>query len=714
MAAPAKAQASEDDSFDCDRPYADDAEYLEHQIRRLRAALEVTVAAQAGEAEAEANGRRQEQVIATAIAHRVRATPRPIGLETLRQRFDLDAFEIDVILHTLAPSLDPSLLKLHSRLSSIAWRTWVDVGFVTHVHFSGVAGRLRARDYFLPTGRLLRNRLVLLDRGRPEGRENLLACELKLQPRVARLVLGQDPSAGALPYSNLIDPDTSLEQVILPEEVRADLESLIAAQPDLARRLDEWGFDRVLHEGRGVVLLLTGPPGSGKTTLANAFAHRLRKRLLCVDAHKLLEVAKALEEQVDELFQEARLQDAVVLFDECEFLFGGRGSGNRALGTLLRALDRFAGLAVLATNLPDRLDPALDRRVILRINLEVPSPALRQQIWARHLPPEVKLGRDVDLGALAKRFDFSGGYIKNAVLLAVSRALARSNSAELTMADLDSAAQAQLRGDLSTYAERTRSTLSLDWLVLPADVRSQIEEIISAGKNRTQVLYRWGFNEKIPTGKGLVVLLSGDPGTGKTLSAEVIAAELGMNLYRINPAKVISKFVGETEKNLNEILAQAKSMHSILFFDEADALFSSRVAKVESANDRFVNMETNFLLQQLERFEGIVILATNLETSIDTAFKRRIHYHVVIPFPDPAARMTIWRGLMPPDAPLAGDVDYAKLGKTFDLSGGHIKNAVMRAAYMAAQSGGHISHALLADAAEKECAAAGKLFQNRT
>ena len=385
---------------------------------------------------------------------------------------------------------------------------------------------------------------------------------------------------------------------------------------------------------------------------------------------------------------------------------------------------------MLATNTPDRLDPALDRRVLLRLALEVPPPPLREKIWAMHLPRETPLAPDVDLGTLAKRYDFSGGYIKNAVLLAVSRALARvphhgsaaASAADqvpaLSMADLEHAAQAQLRGDLSQYAERTRSMLSLDVLVLPDDIKAQIVEIIAAGKNRAQVLFHWGFNDTIPTGKGQVVLLSGDPGTGKTLAAEVIAAELGMSLYRVNPAKVVSKYVGETEKNLNEVLAQAKSTHAILFFDEADALFASRVSKVETANDRFVNMETNFLLQQLERFEGLVILATNLETMIDQAFKRRIHYHVVIPFPDPPARERIWRGVMPARAPVAPGVDFAKLGKIYELSGGHIKNAAMRAAYMAAQAGasggvGQITQALLCDAAEKECAAAGKLFQSR-
>jgi SpoVK/Ycf46/Vps4 family AAA+-type ATPase len=706
-------------ALEASAPYVDDAAYLEHQLIRLRAVLDGAIALHGGDPDGHRRAKDREQAIADAIAARVKRTQKPLGLEALRERFNLSPFEVDAILHALAPSLDPSILKLHGRLSGVAWRTWVDVGFVIHLYFDGVAARLHAREFFLPNAPLLRNRLIALDRGRPDGRESLLACEIKLPPRVARLVLGQDPSAGALPYSNLIEPDVTLDQVVLPDEVRSDLDALIAAQPGLTRRLGEWGFDKVISSGRGVVVLLTGPPGTGKSTLARALANRLGKRLLVVDAQKLLEAAKALEEQVDEVFQEARLQDAVVLFDECEFLFGGRGSGNRSLGTLLRALDRFEGLAVLATNLPERLDPALDRRVILRINLEVPSPKLREKIWRGHLPPEVPLEPGVDLTQLAKRFDFSGGYIKNAVLLAVSRAIARGGTdgngkpATLTVADLDAAAQAQLRGDLTSYAERTRSSLSLDVLILPDDVKSQIVEIISAGKNRSQVLYGWGFNEKIPTGKGLVVLLSGDPGTGKTLSAEVIAAELGMSLYRINPAKVISKYVGETEKNLNEILGQAKSMHAILFFDEADALFSARVAKVESANDRFVNMETNFLLQQLERFEGIVILATNLETSIDQAFKRRIHYHVVIPFPDPPARERIWRGIMPARAPIDKAVDFAKLGKTFELSGGHIKNAVMRAAYMAAQNGAQITQPLLAEAAEKECAAAGKLFQNR-
>ena len=637
------------------------------------------------------------------------------GLESLRRRFKLDDEELDILVHVAATSLDPQLGRLHTKLAGTAFHPWLDVGLAISVHHDGVGERLRARARFQPGSPLLTHRLVALDRARPEARDNLLACEIKLPPRVARLVLGTDPSGGASSFSRLVEPEAELDQVVLADDLRAELDQLIAAQPKLSARLAAWGYDTLIPQGRAVTLLFCGPPGTGKTTLASAVARKLGKRLLIVDGARLGESGRNLEVELDELLLEARLQDAVVLFDECEQLFGGRaGAGNARIGTLLRGIDRFEGLVVLATNLPERLDPALDRRVLLRLQLDVPPPVLREKIWRMLLPPTVPLTDDVDLSQLAKRYDFSGGYIKSAVLFAVGKAVARGGEPRLRMSDLDQAAQAQLRGDLSLYAERARaSTLTLDVLILPPDEMSQIEEIIAAGRNRSTVLYQWGFNEKLTTGKGEVVLLSGDPGTGKTLAAEVIAAELGMKLHRINPAKVVSKFVGETEKNLNEILSQAKSTHSILFFDEADALFATRVSKVESANDRFVNMETNFLLQQMERYEGIVILATNLETSIDPAFKRRIAYHVVIPFPKPPDRERIWRTLVPDRAPKVDDIDYAKLGRTFELSGGHIKNAVLRAAYTAAQLGRSLDYSLMAEAAEKECASAGKLFQNR-
>jgi SpoVK/Ycf46/Vps4 family AAA+-type ATPase len=694
-------------------PFSDEAEYLEAQLERLRVMVERAIVVAAGKPDAGEQLQHRVDELRRRIAARAAVSDASFGLEQLRKRFSLDDEDVDILLHAAGASLDAQLGKLHTKLSGVAHRPWLDVGVAISVHHDSVSDRLRARARFQAGAPLLLHRLLTLDRGRPDARDNLLACELKLPPRVARMVLGTDPSGGASALSRLVEPDVDLDQVVLADDLRAEIDQLVVAQPKLASRLKEWGYDALIPQGRAVTLLLCGPPGTGKTTLATAIARSLRKRLLTVDGARLAEAGRNLESELEDLFLEAKLQDAVVLFDECEQVFAKGITGNARIGTLLRGIDRFDGLVVLATNTPDRLDPALDRRVLVRQQLDVPPPALREKIWRMLLPKTVPLHDDVDLAQLAKRYDVSGGYIKSAVLFAVSKAIARGGAPQLTMADLDAASQAQLRGDLSYYAERARpSTLTLESLILPPDEKGQIEEIIAAGRNRGTVLFQWGFNEKLSSGKGLVVLLSGDPGTGKTLAAEIIGAELGMKLHRINPAKVVSKYVGETEKNLNEILSQAKSTHSILFFDEADALFSTRVEKVQSANDRFVNMETNFLLQQLERYEGIVILATNLETTIDQAFKRRIAYHVVIPFPKPPDRERIWRTIMPDRVPKV-DIDYARLGRTFELSGGHIKNAVLRAAYSAAQNKKALDYQILAEAAEKECAAAGKLFQHR-
>ena len=699
------------------KPFVDNAEYLEAACGRIRLLIERAIAVTDGKAAEAAKLAERAAAVEREIVERVHGAPAAVqetlGLPSLRARLALDDADADVLMHAAAAQLDPSLAKLHTRLSGTAFHPWLDVGLAVQVQHDGVAERLRARTRFEPNAPLLRHRLIVLDRARPEAKDNVNAAEIKLPPRVARVILGADPTGGASTYARLSTPDVDLDSVVLPEEARAELEQLLTAQAGLAQRLSAWGYDALLPSGRAVVVLLAGAPGTGKTMLATALAKRLGKKLLSIDGARLAEAGRALETELDELFVEARLADAVVLFDACELLFGGRGGANPRAQALMRALDRFDGLVLLATSMPDRLDPTLDRRVLYKLPLEVPTGALREKIWRALLLPSVPLAADVDANQIAKRYELTGGAIRSAVLYAVGKAVARGPSSQLTRADLDAAAQAQLRGDLTAWAERTRAAakLTLDVLVLPPDEKSQIEEIIAAGRNRAKVLHSWGFNEKLPTGKGLVVLLSGEPGTGKTLAAEVIASELGLNLFRVNPAKVVSKFVGETEKNLNEILAQAKSTHAILFFDEADALFSTRVAKVETANDRFVNMETNFLLQQLERYEGIVILATNLETSIDQAFKRRIAYHIVVPFPKPHDRERIWRTLMPSRAPV-GKIDYARLGKTFELSGGHIKNAILRAAYIAAQRELPIDYDLLAEAAEKECAAAGKLFQN--
>ena len=196
----------------------------------------------------------------------------------------------------------------------------------------------------------------------------------------------------------------------------------------------------------------------------------------------------------------------------------------------------------------------------------------------------------------------------------------------------------------------------------------------------------WGFGRKLAQGKGVTALFAGPSGTGKTMAAEVIAGELGLDLYKIDLAGVVSKYIGETEKNLDRIFAAAEDANAILFFDEADALFGKR-SEVRDAHDRYANIEIAYLLQKMEEYDGVAILATNLRSNLDEAFVRRLAFTVHFPFPDEADRRRIWRGIWPAATPLAADVDLDFLAAQFKLSGGNIKNIALAAAFLAAADG---------------------------
>jgi SpoVK/Ycf46/Vps4 family AAA+-type ATPase len=382
----------------------------------------------------------------------------------------------------------------------------------------------------------------------------------------------------------------------------------------------------------------------------------------------------------------------------------------------LAALDAYEGLAILSTNIPTALDPALDRRVTLQIDFDIPSAPLREKIWRLHIPDQLMLADDVDLPHLAEKYEFAGGTIRNAIAVAMNRALADAalNGSELVlnMAMLDDAAKTQIRNKIKKLADKTRTTLTLDDLVLPRKLKEQLRSIIAAVRNRRKIFEEWGFGEKLTTGRGLCVLFRGDSGTGKTLSAEIIANELGMTLYRVRIPAIVSKYVGETEKNLEKCFREAAASGALLLFDEADSIFSKRT-EVKDANDRYSNMEVNLLLQEVERFQGVVILTTNLDAAIDDAFERRLNHKLDFPFPEARDRARIWKRLLPKQAPLSDDIDFEALGRDFDLAGGNIKNAVIRAAYQAAEHKTQINMDLLEACGLQEYREMGKLVPNR-
>jgi SpoVK/Ycf46/Vps4 family AAA+-type ATPase len=230
---------------------------------------------------------------------------------------------------------------------------------------------------------------------------------------------------------------------------------------------------------------------------------------------------------------------------------------------------------------------------------------------------------------------------------------------------------------------------------------------VSRVRLRKQVLEDWGFHRKLAKGVGLAALFLGPPGTGKTMVAGIIAAELGLELYQIDLSRVTSKWVGETEKNLAAIFDAAEGANVMLLFDECDTLFARR-SEVKSSNDKYANAEVNYLLQRIERFEGVSILTTNLDTSIDPAFKRRLAFRIQFPIPDAKEREKLWRRMLPIEAAVE-HLDFGALARDYELAGGNIRNAVLRAAYLAAADESPITHSHLQRSIVLEYRDAGKL-----
>lgn len=330
------------------------------------------------------------------------------------------------------------------------------------------------------------------------------------------------------------------------------------------------------------------------------------------------------------------------------------------------------------------------------LELELPLPDYAQscRLWKRafdELPKEKIPGEESFEGKgfhelcpeeWANKFVFTPGQIKEAVSQSLRCARSEGRSAP-KRTDLQRGCYHLLRGGMGKRAIRIPANYTWEELILPTLQKQKLRDACNQAACRKWVYENWGFDKKIAYGKGISVVLAGPPGTGKTMAAQVMACELCLDLYRIELPAVVSKYIGETEKNLEEIFEQAKKSQVILLFDEADVLFSKRT-EVRDSNDKYSNMEAAFLLQKMEEYEGITVLATNFLQNFDEAFKRRMKFIIDFPFPDIAQRLQIWKQVFPKETPIEEELDYEFLAQSFELSGSNIKNVALHAAFLAA------------------------------
>jgi AAA+ superfamily predicted ATPase len=543
-------------------------------------------------------------------------------------------------------------------------------------------------DELSETAPLVRYRLVRLGAVRgwaPEG--PLLLAPVAVPDRVLRWLRGETHFEGQ----------------------RFDRSARLMRGPDGASFEDATAslLDRVLFRtadgGARMPTVVAGPSLSGKTT-AVAYAAEIRQTLVLeLDLHALVFAADPLD-TLQDVVREACLHDAVLLIRHAEVLLEDRRANLRhaVAGAMVDGR-----LWVVLTTRGDVADLIRLAPGTQLLKLDMPTETEQLRLWHKALAPSIPRAPDLHPELLVRRYHLTPGDITEAANASVVAAM-RAGS-PVTLAHVTEAVRGRLRHRLKDIADVVSTSVEWDDIVLREDIVDRIIELLSVVQYEKLVMDQWGFSRRFSYGRALSALFSGAPGTGKTMIAGLIAKELGLELFRVDLSRVVSKWVGETEKNLGTAFDEAKNARAILLFDEADALFGKRT-EVKSSNDRYANLETNYLLQRIESFEGIVLLTTNRDTSIDEAFRRRLRFRIEFPTPDHNEREQLWRSMIPSTAPLGHDVDFGALAERFQMTGGYIKNAAMRAAYLAATSEAKvISQGLLIKAAALEWEEMGKL-----
>lgn len=626
---------------------------------------------------------RQESVL-----HSLAAQGMIIPLHAVAAAFSLTPFEQNCLFLCLAVQLNRKYEKLYGYLLDDITCKWPTPDLAMQLFCQTATERFAVGKYFAKGSNL--EKIMLWSTTDPEEKHSWLSRPLGIDERMFRFLTSHPSSDVEHPiWMRVSRNDQPLEPIIDDLQVQHTL---------LSSR-------QHLREGEQLAYHLYGPSGSGKKfQLLHAF-HSAGQQVLFIDAKRFLEeedVAKG----ICYLLREAQLQAALLCVDHWEWGASEVGLQAKKRQQLLEGITAYSGSLAILSEQKYKPHVLLAERCWVEIELSIPSETQREQLWRLWLT-EYTCHASVDAGVLAGKFRFTPGQIRKALKRAGDTA--RLEQSSILPKHLYDACYAQVRHALDLHATPIIPRASWDDLILPDEQIHLLQQACNQVTYRHVVYGEWGFGQKLSYGKGISMLFTGPPGTGKTMSAEVIAHELHLEIYKIDLSQVISKYIGETEKNLHKIFAEAKAGNVILFFDEADALFGKR-SEVKDSHDKFANVETAYLLQKMEEHEGISILATNLMQNFDDAFLRRINYVVKYPLPDAEYREKIWRSFFPAATPQSSDLDFSYLASKLQIAGGSIKNIVLASAFLAAANQTPVGMRHIVTAAKQELRKSGKLL----
>ena len=584
-----------------------------------------------------------------------------LRLRRLAVSFGLEPTDVEMLVVALAPDLDSRFERLYGYLHDDVSRRRASVGLAIEL----VGGELDAAGarHRLLGGPLVAGGLVVVQ----EPERPFLTRSLRVPDRVAMHLLGDDHA----------DPE---------------LVAFVAPIHD-CHSGDPIALASVLDAGATLVYLRERGSSSGRSLAAAAFA-RVGLGTVAVDLAPLEGGETALALTLAAL-REARLRDAGLVVGPVERL---AELDRAALRTLAEA-----GWPVVLSGAKS-WDPGWSRSIPLVVDLDPPGPNARAEMWRDALGR--KLPKSLDAAAATASFRLGPEQVERAARAA--RLSAVLGGRPLDAGDLQAGARAQNAAGLERLARRIRPRVGWEDLIVPERTARHVREIAERAANRERVLEGWQMGGRRAGDRGITALFSGESGTGKTMAAEVLAGALGLDLYTIDLATVVDKYIGETEKNLDRIFVEADDVNAVLFFDEADAIFGKR-SEVKDAHDRYANVETAYLLQRLETFDGIAILATNLKANIDEAFARRLDAVVDFPMPDVDHRRRLWERCLRPGVPRAPELDLDFCARAFEFSGGNIKNIAFAASYLAAAASGAVGMPELMRATAREYRKLGRL-----
>ncbi len=597
-----------------------------------------------------------------------------LPLERIARDFGLNPAERLVMIVALAPYLDAAYEKVYAYANDDITKRWPTIGLTLEVLCDEQSGRLALRPLFYQDSPLVRHNLIVIGDQGPTG-QALPIRQLSLDAHVAEVLLGYvglDPRLHAV-----------ARQMGFEERGGGTGQALASA---IRQRMDSRIYigGRWQAEKEQAIVSACAELGVGLVSLS------MPSLLRAHEPNKLLALA----------LRDSRLLGAALMIDG----YGGQDSEHE--------MASFSG--ELAIGLKEHPLPALfcDRSstpahlpIDLHIQFDFPMPAFEERCasWQATggLDPE-------DAEQLAAMYRLGAREVRSTVEMA--RSIANLDGRlSMTLTDLKTAARTQSQPRLTSLAQKITPNFTWEDIVLPDDRMAQLRELTNQVLYQHVVYEDWGLAKKSSLGRGVAALFAGQSGTGKTMAAEVIANDLGLDVYKIDLSGLVSKYIGETEKNLARVFEEASDTNAILFFDEADAVFGKR-SEVKDSHDRYANIEVSYLLQKMEEYDGIVILATNLRSNLDDAFLRRMRGIVEFPFPEVEDRLRIWQRTFSSAAPLASDVDLPFMAKQFRIAGGNIRNIVLLAAFLAASHDEDIGMSHLIQGAKREYQKLGRLI----